>query len=106
MSVEQELLPCPFCGGKAVGGFTFGRRSVSCTNCPSTIRSIDVCGLQAEVDESWNKRTAIKGFIDSMEARIESIKRNRGSSVSINRIAEDAIARELEGWVEQAKGMI
>ncbi len=63
MSDETKLLPCPFCGGKAVVHVNEGV-CVICTNCESrTINLIDgrgngryTGGAIKSVIEKWNRR--------------------------------------------------
>lgn len=57
-----ELLPCPFCGGKAIFGCEFGLTQMHyyrrCADCgargPS---SAEDEGGQARAEAAWNKRT-------------------------------------------------
>ena len=53
---SNELLLCPFCGGKAETGTNFGRAGVRCTECPANIRSDEICGGEDGVLKAWNRR--------------------------------------------------
>lgn len=52
--VEIQLLPCPFCGGKAViQEFNRTRKTVGCQNCHALIFG----SSEQEAANRWNRRT-------------------------------------------------
>ena len=55
--MSSELKPCPFCGGEAEKGFAFGRYTILCPDCPSNIRSREICAeSHGSVANMWNTR--------------------------------------------------
>lgn len=49
---EEELKPCPFCGGKARAHDTIQWSLVSCDECSAEIRGY----TKDEAIEAWNRR--------------------------------------------------
>lgn len=57
MMSNENLLPCPFCGGVAQRDENFGRSARTCSKCYVSIRG----GLgepDASLDDRWNRRSA------------------------------------------------
>ena len=52
---EQELKPCPFCGGKA--NFIGETQSVKCECCGGAFICTNPLISRLEVKEAWNRRT-------------------------------------------------
>lgn len=87
MTKEQELLPCPFCGGKGKCGFRLAPQPsawVSCTKCKSQtpmrlMKSDDtdiIC--KKDVIKIWNNRkgsiplSALDGMVGKVAEAIEA----------------------------------
>ncbi len=57
--MSEELLPCPFCGGRASiikRGTMRQSMIVGCNYCGARVESIDVVGLTPIASWAWNKR--------------------------------------------------
>lgn len=53
--MNNELKPCPFCGGEAKVSNVFGRAGVICKDCQAEMRGY--LGMtEEEVKEAWNRR--------------------------------------------------
>ena len=103
--MSDELKPCPFCGGHAIGSCedvgenqTFWACEVFCTDCYASTRRCygrDSDGNEddadAEAREEWNRR------IEALEARAEKAEAERDALREALRKAEAALADIVEG---------
>lgn len=80
-SAAVELLPCPFCGGRAISHRNPGlaRWAVSCTQCDC--KPLNHCArTEAEAIAAWNKRvpatalTALTERVERMEGENRALK--------------------------------
>jgi hypothetical protein len=56
-SIEAELLPCPFCGGKADIFKTATKYAVECDNAACTVNPDALATFKHEAIAAWNRRT-------------------------------------------------
>ena len=58
---EQELKPCPFCGGEAalINTMAFGKscKSVMCIKCRATVSNFAGDMQEERATEAWNRRS-------------------------------------------------
>lgn len=54
--MEENLLPCPFCGGKARPDVYGGAPVIGCQDCPATMGGEESIASAAELAEAWNTR--------------------------------------------------
>ena len=54
---STTLLGCPFCGGKAMRGISFGRFAILCSWCGAGLREKEICpDNYANIESAWNTR--------------------------------------------------
>ncbi len=56
--MPNELKPCPFCGGKALGPTDAWPHMITCERCGASVKGFKYAGAGAyEAIVKWNKRT-------------------------------------------------
>ena len=58
-----ELLPCPFCGGKAKGRWSFGSYSIGCTTCGCD-KSSHQEDAEGDAAKQWNTRSPAQALTE------------------------------------------
>jgi len=64
--MSDELVPCPFCGGRAAAGRTYNDETtlfkVQCMSCPAAMKGYDQS--IADAIDAWNARVPAQGAPD------------------------------------------
>ena len=99
MTADVELLPCPFCGGRAKTKLPY----VRCVDCGGQMCFGDGDAIDAAI-AAWNSRTHATAAKD---AEIEALRaENKGHGIAIQQLCDraDRLAEALQWYAEQAEG--
>ena len=72
---ESQLMPCPFCGGKAELQIYYGRYRVRCwQSVPTCMTPVKTMGYLTpeEAIKAWNTRSAESKVLENIRAEIEA----------------------------------
>ena len=76
---ESQLMPCPFCGGKAELQIYYGRYRVRCwQSVPTCMTPVKTMGYLTpeEAIKAWNTRSAESKVLENIRAEIEESYRS------------------------------